>query len=138
MAPTIQLNDRFMADMRGPHVTQTKRGSVVLLQRPNFILIKRVVGIGGDTILSRENHLTLNGHELDEPYVRHRGDAPDYLKNFGPIQIPPHKLFVMGDNRDLSLDSRSPEFGLVDESSVIGRPLYLVKRQRGESLRMIQ
>lgn len=76
--------------------------------------------------------------KLVEPYAHHQGNAPDYLKDFGPIQIPPHKLFVMGDNRDLSLDSRSPEFGLMDESSVIGKPLYLITRQRGEPSRIIR
>ena len=141
MAPTIERGDRFVADMRGYQDGQLKRGSVVLLQRPDHvILMKRIIAVGGDTILSRDNKVTLNGKELIEPYVKHQGNGPEYLKNFGPIQIPQHKIFVMGDNRDLGLDSRSPEFGLIDESSVIGKPLYLITRSHSHSepSRMIQ
>jgi signal peptidase I len=134
MAPTVQQNDRFMADMRAYQNTQIQRGSVVLLQRPDHvILMKRVIAIGGDTILGSDNKVILNGKELIEPYAKHQGNAPENMKNFGPIQIPQHRLFVMGDNRDFSLDSRSPEFGLIDESSIIGKPLYLITRSRNRS-----
>jgi len=130
MAPTVQQNDRFMADMRGYQGAQIKRGSVVLLQRPDHvILMKRVIAVGRDTILGRDNKVILNGKELTEPYVK----ASENMKNFGPIQIPQNKLFVMGDDRDFSLDSRRPEFGLIDESSIVGKPLYLITRSRNRS-----
>lgn len=95
--------------------------------------MKRVIAIGGDTILGSDNKVILNGKELIEPYANHQESAPENMKSFGPIQIPQHRLFVMGDNRDFSLDSRSPEFGLIDESSIIGKPLYLITRSRNRS-----
>jgi signal peptidase I len=134
MAPTVQQNDRFMADMRGYQYVQIKRGSVVLLQRPDHvILMKRVIAVGGDTVLIRGNKVILNGKELIEPYAKFQGNTPESMKNFGPVQIPQNRLFVMGDNRDQSSDSRSPEFGLIDESSIIAKPLYLITRSRDRS-----
>jgi signal peptidase I len=90
------------------------------------ILVKRLIAKGGDTITSIHGDVSLNGVALNESYVQHTDDPTDELMNFGPLTIPPHKLFVMGDNRDISLDSRMPEFGLVDESAILGKPLYII------------
>jgi signal peptidase I len=72
----------------------------------------------------------VNGSAVDEPYVQHRGDAPTWMNNFGPFTVPAGELFVLGDNRDISLDSRSPEFGLVAVDSVVGWPLYVFGSDR--------
>jgi signal peptidase I len=88
--------------------------------------------------MSLHGNVSLNGTDLNESYVEHTGEPTDDLMNFGPLTIPPHKLFFMGDNRDLSLDSRMPEFGLIDESAVLGKALYIVTPahdRSGEPLR---
>jgi signal peptidase I len=68
----------------------------------------------------------VNGTQLNEPYVQHIAhvDLPN-LNNFGPISVPQGRIFVLGDNRDYSLDSRMPDFGTVPIASITGKPLYV-------------
>lgn len=97
-----------------------ERGDIVILhprQRYDQTdLVKRVVGIPGDVFEIRDGTVVINGRKLEEPYVKEpwRGDLP-------PIMIPPDHYFVMGDNRNQSLDSRS--FGLVDEDDIVGKAI---------------
>jgi len=141
MERTIQNGDVLMADMHFYRHHQPKDGEIILMKSPNtpgVIIIKRLIAKGGDTIMSLDGKVSVNGADLDESYVEHRGEPTDDLMNFGPLTIPPHKLFVMGDNRDISLDSRTAEFGLIDESAIFGRPLYIVSPghdRSGERLR---
>jgi signal peptidase I len=80
--------------------------------------IKRVIGIPGDVVACcSNNHVTVNGHEMDEPYVCLSEGQPQ-LK-FEPVTVPPGQLFLMGDHRDGSQDSRFN--GPVPESKVVGR-----------------
>ena len=129
MERTIQEGDLLKADMRFYRHHEPADEEIILLkspETPGVILIKRLIARGGDTITSVHGAVSLNGVALNESYVQHTDDPTDELMNFGPLTIPPHKLFVMGDNRDISLDSRMPEFGLVDESAILGKPLYII------------
>lgn len=128
MEPTIMNGDAILADMHYYRHRRPSEHSLVLLHSPTtpgVIVLKRVIGIEGDTIRGEGGQIYLNGRPLDEPYVEHIGGAPEEMMDFGPITVPSHKLFVMGDNRDVSLDSRAAEFGLIDESAVIGKALYI-------------
>lgn len=130
MERTLERGDTTMADMAFFRTHPIARGEIVLLKDPNapgVIIVKRVIATGGDAISGKDGQIIVNGKVLDEPYVEHNGHPPEEMVNFGPVAIPPHKLFVMGDNRDVSLDSRTPEFGLVDDSSVLGKPLYIIR-----------
>lgn len=88
------------------------------------VLIKRVIGCPGDTIdIDFETGVVLrNGERLDEPYAA----APTYLAEGTefPLTVPEGMLFLMGDNRNDSLDSRSPEVGLIDTRDVLGKVLW--------------
>jgi signal peptidase I len=129
MAPAVQKGDLIMADMHSYRYRQPQDGEIILFRSPNdrnVILIKRVIAVGGETIASKDGTIWRNGSPIDEPYARHPGDAPDELMNFGPITIPANRLFVMGDDRDISLDSRAPEFGPVADSAVLGKALYVI------------
>lgn len=81
------------------------------------LLIKRVIAKGGDTIAIADGKVYRNGQVLDEPYTK------DGYTNGGidETTVPEGKLFLMGDNRVVSIDSRSPEVGFVDEDLVIGK-----------------
>lgn len=122
--------DAILADMHYYKHRKPSEGSLILFNSPierGVILIKRVIGTGGDTLRSEGGQIYLNGRRLEEPYVEHVGGAPEEMMDFGPITVPPDKLFVMGDNRDVSLDSRASEFGLIDESALIGKALYIFR-----------
>lgn len=117
------------------------RGDIVTFrhpQHPEFTMIERVVGVGGDMLEMREKRLKVNGKEAVEPYVIHEDDAvypnnaPDEYRirdNFGPLRVPEGKLFVLGDNRDNSSDSRY--WGPIASDSVKGRPVLAISPERG-------
>jgi len=146
MEPTIFVGDKLVVDENYYHDRPVRRGDLAVIRKglsssstssgrnENLLLIKRVVAVAGDTIEGKHRQIFLNGEKQDEPYVQHKFAVanPD-LDAFGPVTIPPGKYFVMGDNRDVSLDSRTADFGLVDAAAIVGRPLY-VYRITGEPL----
>jgi len=118
---------------------------------PNLDIVKRVIGAPGDTLQMIRDTIIRNGHRLEEPYTLHlAGTAspdddfrlrqmrdwqlPHYVgprpadyhpttHDWGPLVVPPHSFFVMGDNRDESYDSRY--WGFLPRSHVVGRTLFL-------------
>lgn len=136
---------------RLPRLEQPQRGDVIVFKYPedptkNFV--KRLVGLPGDTIEMREGQLIRNGATVKESYVEHTepdmdpapedfGWQRDYLvrtaaaaagyhpsrNNWGPLVVPPGNYFVLGDNRDNSLDSRY--WGFVSDSLLKGRPFVI-------------
>jgi signal peptidase I len=94
-------------------------------------LIKRVIAVGGDTVQCCTNgHMTVNGVPLDEPYLYPSDLKTPSQTDFGPIKVPEGKLWVMGDHRSVSEDSRAhrsqPGHGFVPVSDVIGRAFTIV------------
>ncbi|MDR2668981.1 MAG: signal peptidase I [Desulfovibrio sp.] len=86
--------------------------------------IKRVVGVPGDTLEMRNKRLYRNGIPADEPYVVLKDTAGNpHRDNFRPLTVPPGKVFVLGDNRDNSLDSRY--WGFVDKDTVQGKAVVI-------------
>ena len=84
--------------------------------------IKRVIAIEADVIKGENKNIYLNGQMIHEPYVQHsRDEIVKKLDNFGPITVPEDALFVMGDNRDESFDSRF--FGVVSLDKVEGKAI---------------
>src|SRR6266581_125698 len=117
---------------------EVQRGHVVVFkfpEEPARDFIKRVIGLPGETVQIRDKKVYINGNPLDEPYARFlepplRHDDPEYglrgedgRDSYGPRVVPPGHLFVMGDNRDNSRDSRSWGFLPVDQ--VKGRALIV-------------
>lgn len=125
MLPTLQIGDhilvnKFVYGVRLPilgtellHVGEPRRGDVVVFvypEDPQKDFIKRVVGVGGDVIEVKSKHLFVNDEEVADPHAHFvegregRGLSP--RDNFGPYTVPKGNIFVMGDNRDRSYDSR--------------------------------
>ncbi len=102
-----------------------KTGEVIALYYNNDILIKRVIATSGDWVdIDQEGNVYVNHVMLDEPYITEKDCGICDLQL--PYQVPEGKIFVMGDNRNVSLDSRSTEVGCVAEEQIVGRLSFIV------------
>jgi signal peptidase I len=106
------------------------RGDVVVFvfpPDPTKDFIKRVIGVGGDTVEVRDKSVYLNGRKMDDPHAYYQPSESQIRitprDRFGPTAVPQGKVFVMGDNRDRSYDSRF--WGFVDENEVEGRAMVI-------------
>ncbi|MCB8985193.1 MAG: signal peptidase I [Ardenticatenaceae bacterium] len=115
MEPTLHERQRLIVEKVSYRLITPKRGDVVVVAVPDspVPLIKRVVGLPGETVEIRDNQVLVNGRALAEPYL-----PPLWQVNYPPTQIPDHSVFVMGDNRPVSRDSRS--FGPVAIDQIRG------------------
>ena len=126
MKPT--LHDGDWVAVAGA-VTKFDRGDIVIVNQPwkrNVPIIKRVIAVGGDTVYIDFNssEVYVNGVMLDEPYIS-EPTTLSYDVQF-PLTVDEGKLFVMGDNRNDSVDSRSSDIGLIDERYVLGKALVRI------------
>jgi signal peptidase I len=123
MEPSVLKGDHVVADQDYYETRVPQRGDIVLL-RHGVMTMKRVVAVGGDVIEGSGDRVWLNGQQLQEPYVQHTG-GPIASRQFGPIRVLPGKSFLMGDNRDVSFDSRDPAFGQISGRDILGKILYV-------------
>jgi signal peptidase I len=129
MERTLEPDQYVLVDKLTPRFDAYKRGDIVVFNPPkNWVqaqgqpYIKRVIGIGGDTVELKDGRVVVNGTALLEPYVyQEDGESQptDALIGVGKWVVPDGQLFLMGDHRSNSADSR--EFGPVDITAVIGR-----------------
>jgi signal peptidase I len=131
MEHTLEPDQYVLVDKLTPHFGTYQRGDIVVFNPPpewaqqadGTPYIKRVIGVGGDTVEIRDDGFVyVNGTKLDEPYLyAEGGQAQPTLPTGGQKRwvVPQGELFVMGDHREKSADSRA--FGTVPVSAVIGR-----------------
>ena len=127
MEPNLHTDQRLIVEKLSynPFLRQyvgfsgPQRGDVVVLelQSQDELLIKRVIGLPGDEVTIQTGHVFVNGQVLAEPYL-----SADSSGSFGPVTVPPLHIFVLGDNRDFSNDSRS--FGTVPLRHIVGRAWF--------------
>lgn len=148
MIHTLEINDRVLVNKLSYLFGDPQRGDVVVfdppfggedesepllqaivrnvaeslgLQTPAVEdLIKRIIAVGGEEIEIKDNQVLIDGTPIDEPYL----DESVFMPDFGPLQIPAGAVFVMGDNRPRSQDSR--RFGPIETESIVGRAFVRV------------
>jgi signal peptidase I len=127
MEPTLHEGDRVLVNKLSYRLHDVHRGDIIVFERPPQAqsanpdddihdLIKRVIGLPGDTIEARaDGSVYVNGRRLNEPYI------PSGVRTtrLPPQEVPEGHVFVMGDNRNDSSDSR--DFGPIDEDLIVGR-----------------
>lgn len=130
MAPTLQPGDRVVTNKLTYDLSTPERGDIAVFKNPGKRgeprLVKRVVGLPGDEIQIQNGVLLVNGAPPYEPYKKHRPGEPDpknpkkakVAASYGPIVVPEDHVFVLGDNRNDSYDSRY--FGPVPDSKLVG------------------
>jgi signal peptidase I len=146
MLPTLRVGDRILVNKLSYRFHDPGRGDIVVFKQgddghPGFLhrlwnvvseglgrppagsrdLVKRVIGLPGETIEVRQQAIYINGSPLDEPWVA-RGTFEG--TTHGPVKIPPGMYFVMGDNRSQSQDSRF--FGPIPKNEIVGRAIFRV------------
>ncbi len=118
MLPTLEHGQRLIVEKVSYRFRDPRPGDIIVLNVPNAQYIKRVIAVGGDVIQARGGKVYVNGVALEEPYV---SDAT--YPNFGPFVVPEGHLWVMGDNRPRSNDSRGT-VGFLSEKDVVGRAIF--------------
>lgn len=102
-----------------------KRFDIVVVNQGDKYIIKRVIGLPGETISYKNNILYINGKEMDDPYPSTKTD--DFsIEDVGHTKIPGDTYFVMGDNRSDSLDSRYPSVGVIRKENIVGRAKFVI------------
>lgn len=143
MIPTLQIGDHILVNklaygiripLWGRYLVEFKKprlGDVVVFIFPedrSKDFIKRVIGVEGDTVEIRGKKVYINGTSIEDPYAHFEGEDPQggkfYIRDdFGPRTVPENHIFVMGDNRDRSYDSRF--WGFVDLQEVRGKAFLI-------------
>lgn len=121
MTPTLMNDELVICSKR----SNFKSGDVVAFYFNNKILLKRVIGTAGDVIdVTEDGFVYVNGEMLDEPYVSEHafGECDIEL----PYQVPENRIFVMGDHRATSIDSRSSTIGCIADEYIIGRVILRI------------
>ncbi len=119
MENTIMTGDRFIALRTAYWTEDPARGDVVVFRypdSPDTLYVKRIIGEGGDRVRIEDGTVYVNGTALEEDYI-----AEQTIGNFGPYDVPEGCYFMMGDNRNHSLDSRFWENRYVERDEILGK-----------------
>ena len=125
MEPTVEPKDYLLMSRQAYRFGDLERGDIVIFksdlkldEEHNKLLIKRVIALPGDTVAIHDGEVYLNGEMLNEPYIA-EGGTPGYLED---TTLGDNEVFVMGDHREVSVDSRS--FGPIDQDTIVGQAVF--------------
>ena len=127
MVPTLEVGDRVLVNKLSYDFGDVDRGDLIVFDRPGgpgadgiAELIKRVVALPGETVEGRDNQVFIDGEALDEDYL----PAGTITSSFGPETVPDGTVWVMGDNRAASDDSR--RFKAIPQENIVGRAFITI------------
>jgi signal peptidase I len=121
MVPTLEKNDRVIVNKLSYKMHDVHRGDIIVFKAPPGTddnikdLVKRVIGLPGERVEGRNNHVYINNKELEEDYL----PAGTITSDFAPVVVPADSYWVMGDNREQSKDSRF--FKFIHGDDIVGR-----------------
>ncbi|MDE5569225.1 MAG: signal peptidase I, partial [Ruminococcus sp.] len=121
MTPTLLNDELLICNKR----SNFESGDIVAFYLNNKILLKRVIGTAGDVIdIAEDGTVYVNGEKLDEPYVKELAFGECDIRL--PYQVPDNRIFVMGDHRSVSIDSRSTSVGCIADEYIIGKVIFRI------------
>jgi signal peptidase I len=131
MFPTISPGDLCLCKMKDNYISaDLKKQMIVLFKHEdyNFILTKRIIATVGELVTLKNDTTYINGIPLAESYAffSEKENSDKNLNSSVSIRVDKGKVFVMGDNRNNSLDSRDRDFGLVNITEIVGRPIIVL------------
>lgn len=124
MHPTLLDHEYMLVEKLSYYVERPERGDIIVCYYPGFTVscVKRVIGLPGDEIYVWDGEVYINGDPLDESAY-----WDDYVRgNMAPLTVPENTVFVMGDNRNVSGDSRDPSVGPIPYEKVVGRTVAVL------------
>lgn len=129
MVPNLMDQERLIVNKLIYYIREPKRGEILVFHAtPEKDYIKRVIGLPGETVELKDDKLYINGKETPEPSLAeientYHEEGMNYTIDFGPVDVPPGHIFVLGDNRPNSEDSR--ELGPIPIDAVVGRAEFV-------------
>lgn len=125
MMPTLNNKDRIVVDKISFNFTEPKQGDVVIIKYPadtRVKYVKRIVAKAGDRVKIENNKLYLNGKPQEENYIKDK-----YIDGyFNEVLVPNNTIFVLGDNRNESIDSRFNDVGFVNKKLIVGKAILKI------------
>ncbi|MBR2704766.1 MAG: signal peptidase I [Clostridia bacterium] len=115
MVPTLKNGQVLIAKKFD---LQIKRNDIVVVKKDGKVIIKRAVGIPNDRINILDGYLYVNGEKFDDRYIQDSGNIKD------EITLKSNEYFILGDNRNASIDSRFDEIGIITKKNIIGKIIF--------------
>ncbi len=122
MEHTIEVNDCIMGLQPAYLFSNPKRGDIVIFpypDEPEVIYVKRIIGLPGETVEIKDGFVYIDGEPIEEPYLKE-----EMLGEYGPYEVPDNSYFMLGDNRNSSLDSRKWKNTYLKGEDIMAKVLF--------------